>query len=183
MDLAVNVSARQLTGQGFCASVERLLAGTHMDPKALVLEMTENIFIEDSERAMMVLADLKDLGIRLALDDFGTGYSSLSYLRRLPIDIVKIDRAFIADIGCAPTGTAIVAAVTNLAHILGLTVVAEGVETQSQHNEVSAIGCEYAQGFFYARPMPASAIDALLGALPQRALHLPASRYAVATAR
>ena len=73
-----------------------------MDPAALILEMTENIFIEDSERAMTVLADLKDLGVRLALDDFGTGYSSLSYLRRLPIDIVKIDQGFIADIGRAP---------------------------------------------------------------------------------
>ena len=135
-----------------------------MDPTALTLEMTENIFIEDSERARTVLADLKELGVRLALDDFGTGYSSLSYLRRLPIDIVKIDQGFVADIGDAPTGVAIVEAVTNLAHVLGLTVIAEGVETQSQHDEVSLIGCESAQGFFYARPMPTSEISAQLGA-------------------
>ncbi len=104
LDLAVNVSARQLMSPGFCATVADVLATTGMDPAALILEMTENIFIEDSERAMTVLADLNDLGIRLALDDFGTGYSSLSYLRRLPIDIVKIDQGFIADIGRAADG-------------------------------------------------------------------------------
>jgi diguanylate cyclase (GGDEF)-like protein len=154
LDLAVNVSARQLIDPGFCANVARVLDATAMDPTALVLEMTENIFIEDSDRAMRVLAELNELGIRLALDDFGTGYSSLSYLRRLPIHIVKIDQGFVADIGSAPTGSAIVAAVTNLAHVLGLTVIAEGVETQDQRDEVSAMGCEYAQGYFYARPMP-----------------------------
>jgi diguanylate cyclase (GGDEF)-like protein len=173
LDLAVNVSARQLIEPGFCANVARVLDITDMDPTALVLEMTENIFIEDSERAMRVLAELNELGIRLALDDFGTGYSSLSYLRRLPIHIVKIDQGFVADIGSAPTGSAIVAAVTNLAHVLGLTVIAEGVETQDQRDEVSAMGCEYAQGYFYARPMPASAVDDLLNARPTRAPRLP----------
>jgi EAL domain-containing protein (putative c-di-GMP-specific phosphodiesterase class I) len=150
-----------------------VLEATEMDPTALVLEMTENIFIEDSDRAIRVLAELNDLGIRLALDDFGTGYSSLSYLRRLPIHIVKIDQGFVADIGIAPTGSAIVAAVTNLAHVLGLTVIAEGVETRDQRDEVSAMGCEYAQGYFFARPMPSSSIDRLLSARPTRAPRLP----------
>jgi EAL domain-containing protein (putative c-di-GMP-specific phosphodiesterase class I) len=150
-----------------------------MDPAHLVLEMTENIFIEDGERAVTVLADLKDLGIRLALDDFGTGYSSLSYLRRLPIDIVKIDRTFIADIDTAAAGRAIVAAVTDLAHVLGLTVVAEGVETTRQRDEVSAVGCELAQGYFYARPMPAIEIDALLDVPAEQVLHLPVVRDVV----
>ena len=157
-DLAVNVSARQLMDPELCTIVKRVLAETDMDPSAFVLEMTENVFIEDSERAMTVLADLNELGIRLALDDFGTGYSSLSYLRRLPVHIVKIDQGFIADIGKDPAGGAIVAAVTNLAHVLGLTVTAEGVETEHQRDEVRAMGCESAQGYFYARPMPASAI-------------------------
>jgi EAL domain-containing protein (putative c-di-GMP-specific phosphodiesterase class I) len=173
LDLAVNVSARQLIEPGFCANVARVLDVTRMDPTALVLEMTENIFIEDSERAMRVLSELNEFGIRLALDDFGTGYSSLSYLRRLPIHIVKIDQGFVADIGSAPTGRAIVAAVTNLAHVLGLTVIAEGVETQHQRDEVSAMGCEYAQGYFYARPMPVSSVDDLLNARPTRAPRLP----------
>jgi diguanylate cyclase (GGDEF)-like protein len=180
LDLAVNLSIRQLMSPDICAVVTRALTDTGMDPGALVLEMTENVFIEDSERAMTVLADLDALGVRLALDDFGTGYSSLSYLRRLPVDMVKIDQGFIADIGKAPTGGAIVAAVTNLAHVLGLTVTAEGVETEAQRDEVRAIGCESAQGYFYARPMPADAISEHLGAAVARAAYLPAP--AVATA-
>jgi EAL domain-containing protein (putative c-di-GMP-specific phosphodiesterase class I) len=131
-----------------------------MEPTALVLEVTEHVLIEDIERAMAVLSDLKKLGIKLALDDFGTGYSSLSHLRQLPIDIVKIDRSFIADIGTVHTGFVIAAAVTELAHVFDLTVKAEGVETQEQSDEVRRIGCDEAQGFFYARPMPASAIPA-----------------------
>jgi EAL domain-containing protein (putative c-di-GMP-specific phosphodiesterase class I) len=118
----------------------------------LVLEVTENIIVDDGERSIEVLSDLKALGIRIAMDDFGTGYSSLSYLRRLPIDIVKIDQGFIADIGQPAVGGTIVAAVTNLAHALGLTVVAEGVETSHQHEEVKRMGCDQAQGFFYAAP-------------------------------
>ena len=150
----------------FVATVADVLARTETDPTALILEMTENIFIEDSDRAMTVLTDLKALGIRLALDDFGTGYSSLSYLRRLPIDIVKIDQSFIADIGGATTGAAIVAAVTNLAHVLDLTVTAEGVETQDQHDAVRDIGCESAQGYFYAKPMGAADITLYLDSPP-----------------
>jgi diguanylate cyclase (GGDEF)-like protein len=179
LELAVNVSARQLMSADFTATIASILSRTGMDPHALVLEITENVFVEDSEHATTVLADLKTLGIRLALDDFGTGYSSLSYLRRLPIDIVKIDQSFIADIGYTPSGRTIVAAVTDLAHGLGLTVVAEGVETPSQRDEVQAIGCESSQGYFYARPMPATDIDTHLttpSATPPRLPALAASR-------
>ena len=176
LDVAVNISARQVVTLEFAATVESVLAATGMDPAALILEITEYVLLEDNERAWKVLGDLKDLGIRLALDDFGTGYSSLSYLRRLPIDIVKIDQGFISDIGHAPAGPAIASAVTNLAHVLGLTVTAEGVETQEQRDAVSAMGCDAAQGFFYARPMPASAIRAQLGALATGKLELPPSR-------
>jgi EAL domain-containing protein (putative c-di-GMP-specific phosphodiesterase class I) len=135
-----------------------------MPPGALILEVTENILIDDSDRAMVALADLKELGVRLALDDFGTGFSSLSYLRRLPIDIVKIDRSFIADVR-PPFDATITAAVTNLAHILGLSVTAEGVETNDQRDAVRAIGCECAQGYFYARPMPSAEIAQHLATL------------------
>jgi EAL domain-containing protein (putative c-di-GMP-specific phosphodiesterase class I) len=144
--------------------------------------MTEYILLEDSDRAMTVMRDLKKLGIRLALDDFGTGYSSLSYLRRLPIDIVKIDQGFIADIGAAPEGRAIAAAVTNLAHVLGLTVIAEGVETQRQCDEIRAMGCEFAQGYFYARPMPTAAISAHLRVSSTGVVNLPLSPEALAAA-
>jgi EAL domain-containing protein (putative c-di-GMP-specific phosphodiesterase class I) len=157
-----------------------VLASTGMDPAALVLEITENVFLEDGEQTMAVLVELKELGVRLALDDFGTGYSSLSHLRRLPVNIVKIDQTFIAGIGDDPAGGAIVAAVTELAHALGLAVTAEGVETQMQRDEVSAIGCEFAQGYYYARAMTASTITAQLAEVPVGSLYLPTPMNAAA---
>jgi diguanylate cyclase (GGDEF)-like protein len=158
LDLAVNVSVRQLMEPGFASMVDRVLTRTGMAPTALILEVTESIFIDHSGLAINVLAGLNALGIRLALDDFGTGYSSLNYLSRLPIQIVKIDRGFIAKVGTASTERVIAAAVTALAHDLGLTVIAEGVELESEHEAINAIGCECAQGYFYARPSPADAI-------------------------
>jgi diguanylate cyclase (GGDEF)-like protein len=166
LDLAVNISAHELLSPDFCRIVASVLARTEMEPGSLILEVTENLFIEDSDHAIAVLTELKGVGVKLALDDFGTGFSSLSYLRRLPIDIIKIDHSFIADIGALSPGSAIVAAVTNLAHVLGLAVTAEGVETQSQRDEVTAIGCESAQGYFLAKPTTASAIGAQLQAEP-----------------
>jgi EAL domain-containing protein (putative c-di-GMP-specific phosphodiesterase class I) len=137
--------------------------------------VTETVFMEDSQRAVGVLTDLRALGIRLALDDFGTGYSSLSYLQRLPVDIVKIDRRFIGGVELSGKSTAIVEAVTTMAHVLGLAVTAEGVETISERDVVSAVGCDLAQGYFYARPMAASAIEAHLDAVATGvAVHLPA---------
>jgi diguanylate cyclase (GGDEF)-like protein len=174
LDLAVNVSGRQLMTPDFGATVAAVLERTATDPATVVLEITENVLIEDGERSVAVLADLKGLGVRLALDDFGTGYSSLSYLRRMPIDIVKVDQGFVADIDQAPGVDAIIAAVTNLAHALGLTVTAEGVETQRQRDEVSAIGCDSAQGFFYARPMPAATFNEHLASDRPGRLRLPA---------
>jgi diguanylate cyclase (GGDEF)-like protein len=162
LELAVNVSARQLMSPDFHSIVASVLDRTEMDPASLILEVTESLFIEDFDYAIDLLANLRALGVRLALDDFGTGFSSLNYLRRLPIDIIKIDQSFIADIGELSTGSAVVAAVTNLAHVLGLAVTAEGVETHAQRDEVTAIGCESAQGYFFARPTSASAINTQL---------------------
>lgn len=146
LELAVNVSACQLMSADFATTVGSVLARTGMDHAALVLEITETVIIEDTVRATAALTELRDIGVRVAMDDFGSGFSALSYLRQLPIDIVKIDRQFIADIDQVPRGGAIVAAVTNLSHVLGLRVTAEGVETLSQRDEVSAIGCDLAQG-------------------------------------
>ncbi len=176
LDLAVNVSARQLMGSGFRDTVARILDTTGMDPAALILEVTESIFLDDGPRAMTVLAGVKELGVRLALDDFGTGYSSLSYLRRFPVDIIKIDRGFVDEIRTKPTGGAIIAAITNLAHVLGLVVTAEGMETAQQHDEVVAIGCEFAQGFHYAGPLAVAEVTARLEADPSGRLHLPDDR-------
>lgn len=164
LELSVNVSGRQLMGEGFAATVSSVLSRTGTPAESLVLEVTENIFINDTDHVMLALGDLKKLGVRLALDDFGTGYSSLSYLRRLPIDIVKIDQSFIANLR-PPLATTITSAVTNLAHGFGLTVVAEGVETKDQRDAVRTIGCDSAQGYFYDRPAPATAITTRLAAM------------------
>ncbi|MGV8967776.1 MAG: putative bifunctional diguanylate cyclase/phosphodiesterase [Cellulomonas sp.] len=162
LDLSVNVSAHQLMAPGFVSSIADVLERTGMDPGALVLEMTEGIFVEDGDRTMSVLGELKNLGIRLALDDFGTGYSSLSYLRRFPVDIVKIDQSFVADMGRDPSASTTVAAVTHLAHDLGKLVTAEGVETAAQRDEVVSVGCELAQGYYFAHPMNAREFAAQL---------------------
>lgn len=162
LDVAVKAFARQLMTPDFPDTVKRVLAKTGMQPESLVLEITENVFVEDTERATLVLSELKELGVRLALADFGTGFSSLSHLQRLPVDIVKIDREFVASIGHADTGGAILAAVTNLAHEFGLEVTADGVDTQRQRDAVSVVGCESAQGRYFASPMSWAELSALL---------------------
>ena len=162
LDVAVNVSVHQLMSPGFRDTVAAVLDATRMDPAALVLEVTEGVFIEDGTRAVAVLSELKALGVQLALDDFGSGYCSLGYLRRLPVDLIKIDQGFVADLGQDPAGTAIVAAMSNLAHELGLGVTVEGIETTQQHDAVAGIGCEHAQGHLYSPALPASDVLSLL---------------------
>src|SRR5450756_1154205 len=129
----------------FVPRVAAVLATTDMDPAALVLEITEGIFIRDGKRAMTVLGELKTLGVRLALDDFGTGYSSLSYLRQFPVDILKIDRTFTADLVHDEASHAVVTKVIELAHMLDLSVVTEGVETAAQRAEAATLGSEFYQ--------------------------------------
>jgi diguanylate cyclase (GGDEF)-like protein len=160
--IAVNVSAHQLMSPDFAGTVATALRDTDTDPSHVTLELTESVFVEDAERALVVLCDLKEIGVTLALDDFGTGYSSLSYLRRFPVDIVKIDQGFIADLVRDAASSVIVSAVVKMTHVLGMTVVAEGVETAEQRREVEALGCESCQGYYFARPMPAEELDALM---------------------
>ncbi len=173
LDLAVNVSARQLMEPGLAGVIAGLLTQFGMVPSSLTLEMTENIFLDHNAGATRALAQIKALGAKIALDDFGTGYSSLAYLRQYPVDIVKIDQGFVSDIGVDPTGEAIVEAITGLAHVLGMAVTAEGVETRAQRDEVVRLGCDSAQGHLYARPLTAQDIDRHLDASPTR-LHLAA---------
>lgn len=155
LDLSVNVSAHQLVSHGFIGLVTDILARTGMDPAALIVEVTEGTLIDDGPHALDVLVALRAHGVRVALDDFGTGYSSLNYLRRFPIDIVKIDQVFVADIGRDPAAEAIVSAINHLSRLLGMTVTAEGVETAEQHEQLKAMECEQAQGHLYAKPMTA----------------------------
>ncbi len=176
LDVAVNVSAQQLRRADFAQTVLSVLSRTGTDPAALVLEMTETVLIEDSAHLVDVLGELRSLGVRLALDDFGTGYSSLSYLRRLPVDIVKIDQTFISDAGHDVAADAVVSAVTQLAHALGLSVVAEGVETPGQQADLREAGCELAQGFLFSPPVPAQTIANLLVASTGGPLSLPCAQ-------
>lgn len=163
LDISVNVSSRQLMSPDFRDAITGALDSSGVDPRVLQLELTEYVLLEHSKVVSGMLRELQELGIRVALDDFGTGYSSLGYLRNVPIDVVKIDGSFIADIGRVPEGLAVTAAITDLAHSLGLLVTAEAVETRAQSDAVAAIGCDAAQGFFYARPMSAVAISHHLG--------------------
>jgi EAL domain-containing protein (putative c-di-GMP-specific phosphodiesterase class I) len=151
--VAVNLSAQQVARGDVVALVRRVLAETGLAPQLLELEVTESLLFADLNRAATVLGELRALGVTVALDDFGTGYSSLSYLRTLPVDVVKIDRAFVRDLGGDPAGGAVVDAVLAMARGLSLTVVAEGVETEAQLTYLRERGCNAAQGFYFARPM------------------------------
>ncbi|HEY0970694.1 MAG TPA: EAL domain-containing protein [Gemmatimonadales bacterium] len=159
--VSVNVSARQLQDPMLPDHVTATLAGTGLAPHRLILEMTESIALHDLDDAMHRLNGLREIGVRLAIDDFGSGYSSLSYLQRLQVDVLKIDRALLDRRGPG-NGTSLLHAVLQMARALDLQAVVEGVELGTQHEELTRLGCPYAQGFLYARPMPPSDIPAML---------------------
>jgi len=154
--MSVNLSARQCTHPDLVSAFGEILQRTGADPAAVSLEITETALMEDIELSTATLSALKELGLRLALDDFGTGYSSLRALQHLPVDVVKIDRSFIEPIERDPQEAAIVAAVISLSHALGLRTVAEGIETIAQVDRLRALGCDLAQGFYFAKPGPAA---------------------------
>jgi diguanylate cyclase (GGDEF)-like protein len=154
--LAVNLSARQFTGGALVARLDQLLAQYPIDPSQLELEITETAAMRDAENTRALLRQLRTRGFKLAIDDFGTGYSSLAYLKLFAIDRIKIDRAFVRDIETNPNDAAIVGATIGLAHSLGLSVVAEGVETQAQWGFLRDKRGDEAQGYLFGRPMPAA---------------------------
>jgi diguanylate cyclase (GGDEF)-like protein len=162
LTMSVNVSASQVMSPDFVATVASVLSRTDTDPRLVTLEVTEGGFLQDGERALVVLTEQKHVGVKLALDDFGTGYSSLSYLKRFPIDIVKIDQAFITDLDEDRASYAIVCSVIELAHLLDMTVVAEGVESAAQHKQLAALGCDYCQGNYFAGPLSTEHLDYLI---------------------
>ena len=151
--IAVNVSALQFGRPDFVDMVAAALAASGLKPSALDLELTESVLMANVDEAAAKMASLKELGITISIDDFGTGYSSLSYLRRLPVDALKIDRSFIADL-FQPTTLALVETIIRLGHNTGLRVIAEGVETQEQCDRLLGIGCEHMQGHLFGQPMP-----------------------------
>jgi diguanylate cyclase (GGDEF)-like protein/PAS domain S-box-containing protein len=160
--IAVNLSARQFQQQDIAEVVRRALADYDVPPHLIELEITESAAMHNAEAASTALSMLKSLGVRIAIDDFGTGYSSLSYLKRFPIDCLKIDRSFIADITEDLEYASIAQAVITLAHALGLNVVAEGVENEQQAEFLTAHGCDEMQGYYFARPMPADECTQML---------------------
>ena len=160
--VTVNASMRQLHDPWFVDEVSAVLVATGLDASALVIEVTESMAMADPETAISVLETLQQLGIRVAIDDFGTGHSSLDYLRRLPVDILKIDRSFIDELERDDDDPGIHGAVVSLARSLGLHTVAEGVEQDTQHERLVGLQCELAQGFLYSRPIPVAELSALL---------------------
>jgi len=154
IDLSVNVSGRQLAEPDFARDVERVLRASGLPPSALTMEVTESVLVTEGSVAHAVLHDLQALGIRIAIDDFGIGYSSLSYLAKLPVHSLKVDRSFIAGLGSPGMDASIVTAMVELAHKLGLAVVAEGVETEAELAELKRAHCDEAQGFLLGRPAP-----------------------------
>jgi diguanylate cyclase (GGDEF)-like protein/PAS domain S-box-containing protein len=165
LTMAVNLSARQLAAADLVSDVTHALTASGLDPDSLVLEMTETVLVQDAAAAAARLRELRQLGVRLAIDDFGTGYSSLSYLRQFPVDILKIDRAFINTITEREAIPAIVRGLLDLGRTLELETVAEGVELDFQRNSLRDERCDLAQGFLFARPMSPSDAEQLLGGL------------------
>jgi diguanylate cyclase (GGDEF)-like protein len=162
LTIAVNVSAREFRHPQFIKQVLEAIAQADIEPQRLELELTESMLIEDLEDTINKMALLRSHGIRFSLDDFGTGYSSLSYLRRLPLSQLKIDKSFVCDISTDGNGAAIAATIVALARSLGLTSVAEGVETSMQRNFLTQQGCDYCQGYLFSAPLDLAAFEKLL---------------------
>lgn len=158
----VNISPTQLAQPNFPELVSKILAEHGTDPAALCLEVTEGALLGETGTAVATLRKLKDLGIKVGLDDFGMGFSSLAYLKRLPVDMLKLDRTFVAGLGTNPEDSAIAAAVITLARAIGLTSIAAGVETPEQLAELRELGCDLAQGYFFSSPQPAEVMEELL---------------------
>ena len=152
MHMSVNVSARQLHHPDFFRHVSRALDSSALMPNLLTLELTESTLLASDDRVARTLQKIKELGVVLALDDFGTGYASLSYLRQFPIDVVKIDRSFTANVGTEDGDLVLLKGIIDLGHALELNLVAEGIETSEQHTIVRQLGCHQAQGFYFGRP-------------------------------
>ncbi len=166
LSISVNLSGKQFAQTDLVEQVELILRETGLEPCRLKLEITESIVMENAEGAIAMLARLKALGVRLSIDDFGTGYSSLSYLHRFPIDTLKIDRSFVSQLDSAGENGELVRTIKTLAGNLGMDVVAEGIETLGQLNQLAEFGCEYGQGYLFSKPIDKSATEALIARNP-----------------
>jgi diguanylate cyclase (GGDEF)-like protein/PAS domain S-box-containing protein len=162
LTIAVNLSARQFQQQGLVDEIEEILVSSEVDPSQISLEITESLAMEDADRTIELLARMKRLGVKVSIDDFGTGYSALGYLASFPVDVVKVDRSFVEKVEVDPVKSAIVSAVVNLSAAIGITTVIEGVETKEQLEHLRGLGCTTVQGYYFAKPMPATDLTELL---------------------
>jgi EAL domain-containing protein (putative c-di-GMP-specific phosphodiesterase class I) len=162
LKMNVNLSARQFQDPALVTDVHDALAESGVDPACLTLEITESMLLQDIDAATDTLHALRRLGVRLAIDDFGTGYSSLNYLKRLPVDIIKIDRAFVTQVATDDGDKALVDAVVGLSQALRMQTVAEGIETDDQWTALRRLGCDFGQGFLFGRPVDPASIELLL---------------------
>ncbi|MGH9298609.1 MAG: putative bifunctional diguanylate cyclase/phosphodiesterase [Acidimicrobiales bacterium] len=160
--VSVNVSARQLESDALLATVEGVLERSGLEAALLTLEITESTIMRDTDATVRRLSQLKRLGVQLAVDDFGTGYSSLAYLQKFPVDELKIDRSFVSDLADSPDEGALIRTLVQLGRVLGLETVAEGVETRAQLSQLRDAGCDFGQGYLFARPLDPSAIERFL---------------------
>ena len=166
IDLSVNISARDFQDPALLKLIEDKISNSSIEPACLTLELTESAVMTDTKKAFDSLSKLDKMGVKLAIDDFGTGYSSLDYLKRLPVDELKIDRSFVIDMATSKNDEAIVRSTIDLAHNLGLSVVAEGVEDQNSLDLLEKMGCDTMQGYFTCRPLPADEISEYLSKFP-----------------
>jgi len=164
--VAVNISSLQFIRDGFLDDVRRVLNETGLPPQLLEMEVTENVLLDGAESVIELMETLKTLGVRMVLDDFGTGYSSLSYLRDLPVHKVKLDRSFVEKTTTDHRMAAIVQAVITMSHHMDMIVVAEGIETREQQEDLARRHCDILQGFLFARPMPLAELKKLPDLLP-----------------
>jgi len=176
LHMAVNLSARQVARPEIVEDVRQILAETGIDPTTLILEITESVMMQDMDMAISRLTELKTLGVQLAIDDFGTGYSSLNYVRRFPVDILKVDKSFIDGVTEGGESSALTAAVIELAGILNLKPVAEGIERADQLERLVDMHCDLGQGFLFAKPLPGSDLEQLLDERQQ--MHAEAAAFA-----
>jgi len=163
LSVCVNISGRQLQGAGLPDILHEALARSGINPAAVVLEITESVLMQQTESVLTRLRELKALGVRLAIDDFGTGYSSLSYLQRFPIDILKIAKPFVEEVGMGADRSALARAIVGLGDTLRLKTIAEGIERAEQRAALVELGCPMGQGHLFARALPAAGIERLLG--------------------
>jgi EAL domain-containing protein (putative c-di-GMP-specific phosphodiesterase class I) len=162
LNISVNLSVRQFAQPDLIEQIDRILAETQLEGSRLKLEITESAIMGNTELATSVLQRLRERQIQLSIDDFGTGYSSLSYLHRFPLDNLKIDRSFVNRIGDTGENLEIVQAIVTLAHNLKMNVTAEGIETVQQSEHLKKLGCEYGQGYYFAKPLDSKSAAALL---------------------